>query len=81
VRALTRKPDEHAKLADEVVMADVNRPETPKAALSAYGVFLVTNAWEARAEELKQALSKLAWHHGSAETRGRCFRLRTTARS
>ena len=58
VRALTRNPDKHPKLADEVVLADYNRPETLRAAFSgAYGVFLVTNAWEARAEELKQALA------------------------
>ena len=47
VRALTRNPDKHPQLADEVVLADLNRPETLKAAFAgAYGVFLVTNAWE-----------------------------------
>ena len=56
VRALTRNPDKHPKLGDEVVLADFNRPETLKAAFAgAHGVFLVTNAWEAGAEELKQA--------------------------
>jgi uncharacterized protein YbjT (DUF2867 family) len=57
VRALTRDPAKHPKLGDEVVLADFNRPETLKAAFAgAHGVFLVTNAWEAGAEEIKQAL-------------------------
>jgi uncharacterized protein YbjT (DUF2867 family) len=56
VRALTRHPDKHRGLADEVVEADLDRPETLKAAFAgAHGVFLVTNAWEAGADELKQA--------------------------
>jgi uncharacterized protein YbjT (DUF2867 family) len=47
VRALTRNPDKHRDLADEVVKADLDRPETLKAAFKgAYGVFLVTNFWE-----------------------------------
>jgi len=58
VRALTRNPAKHPKLGDEVVLADFNRPETLKAAFAgAHGVFLVTNAWEAGAEEPKQALA------------------------
>jgi uncharacterized protein YbjT (DUF2867 family) len=58
VRALTRDPAAHQKLADEVVAADLNRPETLKAAFAgAHGVFLVTNAWEAGANESKQALA------------------------
>jgi len=58
VRALTRDPAKHAKLADEVVAADLNRPETLKAAFAgAHGVFLVTNAWEAGREESRQALA------------------------
>src|SRR4029077_13647913 len=58
VRALTRNPAKHPKLADEVVAADLNRPETLKAALAgAYGVFLVTNAWEAGQGESQQALA------------------------
>jgi uncharacterized protein YbjT (DUF2867 family) len=57
-RALTRNPAKHPQLADEVVLADLNRPETLKAAFSgAHGVFLVTNAWEARAQEREQALA------------------------
>ena len=58
VRALTRNPARHPKLADEVVLADFNRPETLKAAFAgAHGVFLVTNSWEAQADEPKQALA------------------------
>ena len=58
VRALTRNPAKHPKLADEVVAADLNRPETLQAAFGgAHGVFLVTNAWEAGSDESKQALA------------------------
>ena len=58
VRALTRNPAKHPKLGNEVVLADLNRPETLKAAFAgAYGVFLVTNAWEDGADESKQALT------------------------
>ena len=47
VRALTRHPAKHRGIADEVVEADLNRPETLKPALDgAYGVFAVTNFWE-----------------------------------
>jgi uncharacterized protein YbjT (DUF2867 family) len=55
VRALTRNPAKHAQLADEVVQADLNRPETLKAAFDgAHGVFLVTNAWEPGTDERAQ---------------------------
>ena len=58
VRALTRDPAKHPRLGDEVVAADLNRPETLKTAFAgAHGVFLVTNAWEARRDESKQALA------------------------
>jgi uncharacterized protein YbjT (DUF2867 family) len=58
VRALTRNPLEHPQLADEVVPADLDRPETLKAAFAgAHGVFLVTNAWEQGTGERKQALA------------------------
>jgi uncharacterized protein YbjT (DUF2867 family) len=58
VRALTRNPAKHPKLADEVVAADLNRPETLRAAFAgAHGVFVVTNAWEAGRDESKQALA------------------------
>jgi uncharacterized protein YbjT (DUF2867 family) len=56
VRALRRNPDKHPELAGEVVNADLNRPETLKAAFEgAHGVFLVTAAWEEGTDELKQA--------------------------
>src|SRR5260370_21171456 len=56
VRALSRNPNKHRELADEVVKADLNRPETLKAAFEgAHGVFLVTNSWEQGTDELKQA--------------------------
>ena len=44
VRALSRNPGNHRELAEEVGLADLNRPETLKAAFEgAHGVFLVTN--------------------------------------
>jgi uncharacterized protein YbjT (DUF2867 family) len=56
VRALTRHPDKHRGLADEVVEADLDRPETLEAAFAgAYGVFLVTNFWEQGTDEIEQA--------------------------
>jgi uncharacterized protein YbjT (DUF2867 family) len=56
VRALTRNPAKHRGLADEVVKADLDRPDTLQAAFAgAHGVFLVTNFWEPGTEELKQA--------------------------
>jgi len=60
VRALTRDPSKHRNLADEVVAADLARPETLKAAFAgAHGVFVVTNAWEAGTDELKQATAAI----------------------
>ena len=56
VRALSRNPGKHRELADEVVEADLDRPETLNAAFEgAHGVFLVTNFWEQGTDELKQA--------------------------
>jgi uncharacterized protein YbjT (DUF2867 family) len=56
VRALSRHPGQHRELADEVAEADLNRPETLKAAFgSVHGVFLVTNFWEPGADEVTQA--------------------------
>jgi uncharacterized protein YbjT (DUF2867 family) len=56
VRALTRNPAKHRELADEVIQADLNRPETLEPALAgAHGVFLVTNFLEQGTDELKQA--------------------------
>jgi uncharacterized protein YbjT (DUF2867 family) len=60
VRALSRNPGKHRELADEVVEADLNRPETLKAAFEeAHGVFLVTNFWEKGTDELKQATTAI----------------------
>src|SRR5258706_15369744 len=56
VRALSRNPGKHRELGDEVVEADLDRPETLTAALKgAHGVFLVTNFWEVGANERNQA--------------------------
>src|SRR5258708_9639112 len=56
VRALSRNPGKPRELADEVVEADLNRPETLTAALEgAHGVFLVTNCREEGTHEFKQA--------------------------
>src|SRR5882672_501963 len=56
VRALTRNPAKHSELADEVVQADLTRPETFTAAFEgAHGVFLVTNLWEEGTDEVQQA--------------------------
>src|SRR4029077_12598878 len=56
VRALTRHPDKHRGLGNEVVEADLDRPETLKAAFAGvHGVFLVTNFWEQGTDEVTQA--------------------------
>ena len=56
VRALTRNPGKHRELAEEVVEADLNQPETLKAAFEgAHGVFLVTNFREKGTDEFKQS--------------------------
>src|SRR6201988_1711787 len=60
-RAPTRNPDKHRELAEEVVEADLGRPETLKAAFAgAHGVFLVTNFQEAGSDELKQATAAIS---------------------
>src|SRR3989440_5260049 len=60
VRALTRNPGKHRELAEEVVEADLGKPETLKAAFEgAHGVFLVTNFLEAGSDELKQATAAI----------------------
>ena len=44
MRALSRSPDKHRDLADEVVRADLNLPDSLKAAFEgAHGVFLITS--------------------------------------
>jgi uncharacterized protein YbjT (DUF2867 family) len=58
VRALTRNPAKHPQLAEEVVLAELNRPETLQAAFAgAHGVFLVTNFGEPGTDERQQALA------------------------
>ena len=56
VRALSRTPGKHHELADEVVEADLDRPQTLDAAFrGAHGVFLVTNFWQQGTDERRQA--------------------------
>ena len=56
VRALSRNPDKHRGLADEVVEADLDRPETLKAAFEgAHGVFLVTDEAKQATEAIRAA--------------------------
>jgi uncharacterized protein YbjT (DUF2867 family) len=56
VRALTRNPAKHRELADEVIQADLNRPETLKPVFAgAHGVFLVTNFAAEGTDEVEQA--------------------------
>jgi uncharacterized protein YbjT (DUF2867 family) len=60
VRALTRNPDKHRELAEEVIEANLGKPETLKAAFEgAHGVFLVTSFQEAGTDELKQATAAI----------------------
>jgi uncharacterized protein YbjT (DUF2867 family) len=60
VRALSRDPDEHRDLADEVVQANLDRPETLRAAFQGvHGVFLVTNFWNEGTDERKQAAAAI----------------------
>jgi uncharacterized protein YbjT (DUF2867 family) len=60
VRAMTRNPAKHRELADEVVQADLNRPETLRAAFEeAHGVFLVTNPWGEGSDEVEQATAAI----------------------
>ena len=55
VRSLTRNPDKHRELAEEVVEGDLDRPETLSAAFKgAYGVFLVTTSSLEGTDERKQ---------------------------
>jgi uncharacterized protein YbjT (DUF2867 family) len=66
VRALTRDPARHPDLAEEVAAADLDRPDSLRAAFDgAYGVFLVTDFW-AGADELKQVESAV----GAAKAAG-----------
>src|SRR5258708_12846656 len=52
VRALSRNPGQHRDLADEVVEADLNRPETLQPAFAGpHGVFLLTSSSLARTNQ------------------------------
>jgi uncharacterized protein YbjT (DUF2867 family) len=60
VRALTRDPAKHSALADESLLADLDRSETLENAFAgAHGVFLVTNFWEPGTDELEQATAAI----------------------
>ena len=60
VRALSRNPGKHGGIAEEVVEADLDRPETLEAAFEkAHGVFLVTNFWEKGTDEIKQTTAAI----------------------
>jgi uncharacterized protein YbjT (DUF2867 family) len=69
VRALTRNPAKHRELADEVIQADLNRPETLTTAFEgAHGVFLVTNFWGEGPDEVEQATAAIrAAKHASVK--------------
>src|SRR5712664_1923153 len=55
IRALTRQPGTYHGPADEVVVADLNRPDTLQPAFAgAHGIFLVTNFWEQGTDEFAQ---------------------------
>src|SRR3984893_14097486 len=55
VRALSRNPGKHRDLAEEVVEADLNRPDTLQPAFAgAHGVFLVTSFWQEGTDEFTQ---------------------------
>jgi len=60
VRALTRHPDKHRELADEVVQGDLNRPDTLQPAfVGAHGVFLVTDSTLRGTDEFTQGASAI----------------------
>ena len=60
VRALSRNPDQHRGLADEVVEANLDQPDRLAAALrGVHGVFLVTNFWSEGTDERKQATAAI----------------------
>ncbi len=60
VRALSRDPGKYKGVADEVVAADLERPETLAEALKdAHGVFLVTNFWQEGTDEIRQATAAI----------------------
>jgi uncharacterized protein YbjT (DUF2867 family) len=64
VRALSRNPGKHRELADEVVEADLNRPETLNAAFEGvHGIFLVTTSSLEGTDERKQGAAAVKAAH------------------
>ncbi|WP_333574034.1 NmrA/HSCARG family protein [Sphingomonas sp.] len=60
VRAVTRDASKYDGPADQVVQADLDRPDTLVEALKgAHGVFLVTNYWQEGTDELQQATAAI----------------------
>ncbi|WP_239974199.1 NmrA family NAD(P)-binding protein [Cronobacter sakazakii] len=60
VRALSRHPQSYTGEADEILYADLEKPETLCDALvGVHGVFLVTNYWQQGADERKQAMAAI----------------------
>ena len=60
VRALSRNPDRHRGLADEVIEANLDQPDTLEAAFhGVHGVFVVTNFWSEGTDEGKQATAAI----------------------
>ncbi|SDL38085.1 Uncharacterized conserved protein YbjT, contains NAD(P)-binding and DUF2867 domains [Modicisalibacter muralis] len=61
VRAITRQPERYRGMADEVIYADLDRPESlSKAFRGAYGVYAVTNAWQSGTDEIAQSRAMIA---------------------
>jgi len=64
VRALSRNPGKYRELADEVVEADLNRPETLNVAFEgAHGVFLVTTSSLEGTDERQQGTAAVKAAH------------------
>jgi uncharacterized protein YbjT (DUF2867 family) len=64
VRALSRNPGKHRELSDEVVEADLNRPETLNVAFEgAHGVFLVTASSLEGTDERQQGTAAVKAAH------------------
>ncbi|EOI5726791.1 NmrA/HSCARG family protein [Cronobacter malonaticus] len=60
VRALSRHPQSYTGEADEILYADLEKPETLCDALvGVHGVFLVTNYWQQGTDERKQAMAAI----------------------
>lgn len=58
IRALTRTPADYSGPAEEVAAADLNDPETLRAAFAgAHGVFAVSNFWQPGTDEIAQGRS------------------------